>query len=358
MTGWRLGYAALPGRARRADGAPGDQRPLVRRAGDAARRRRRADGPDGLGARHGRVARGAPRPARLRAERPPGRALRAAQGRVLRLPERDRHRHGRERPGRSAAAGGRVSRCSRAARSASTAAATSASRPRRRARRSRARSRRCASCSSGGDQPGSLRGFFCGFSFAGLFSLGSLGGFSYSGRLAWVLQALSRGRLTGLSTAGTTPFRTRRCVRQDHPTVGRLDWNRRSSTSRQCSECARKSALHPPPAYLAARVLGLPQTPTGSPRSAGTRERDSRMQVAIPDVFGLRSPCRGARLPDVATYRRVIVSDVTTLRENGVVQAVDKPVSRPRDRACRTQADTEPPEREPADREPAYFSLR
>jgi hypothetical protein len=44
------------------------------------------------------------------------------------------------------------------------------------------------------------------------------------------------------------------------------------------------------------------------------------MQVAISDVCGLRSRCRGSALPDVATYRRVSVLDVASCAKKGLFQ--------------------------------------
>ena len=41
------------------------------------------------------------------------------------------------------------------------------------------------------------------------------------------------------------------------------------------------------------------------------------MQVAMHDVCGLRSRCRGSAIPDVATYRRVSVLDVASCAKTG-----------------------------------------
>ena len=78
MTGWRLGYAALPRAARRADRPADDQLRLVHGAGDPARRGRRAHGPARRGQRDaGRVP---PAPRRVVAglNELPGRVLRDA----------------------------------------------------------------------------------------------------------------------------------------------------------------------------------------------------------------------------------------------------------------------------------------
>ena len=99
MTGLAARLRGAACRARRADGPARDQHVLVRRAGDPARRGRRPDGADGLGACDGRLARGAARPARVGAQRATGRALRDAEGRVLRVPERVGHGDRRERAG-------------------------------------------------------------------------------------------------------------------------------------------------------------------------------------------------------------------------------------------------------------------
>jgi hypothetical protein len=51
------------------------------------------------------------------------------------------------------------------------------------------------------------------------------------------------------------------------------------------------------------------------------------VQVAIYDVFGLRSRCRGSALPDVATYRRVSVLDVASCAKTGSFQPSINPAA-------------------------------
>ena len=88
MTGWRLGYAAVPDAAGRAHHPPDRQLGLLHAARRAARRRRRAGGAARRGRHHARGVPPPPRRRRPRPQRPARRELRRAAGRVLRLPQR------------------------------------------------------------------------------------------------------------------------------------------------------------------------------------------------------------------------------------------------------------------------------
>ena len=92
MTGWRLGYAVWPGKlydyARKLVGQPA----LLRQRADAVRRPRGAAGPAGRGRQDGGGVRQAAQDRGRRPEQAARRLVHHAEGRVLRVPEREAHR--------------------------------------------------------------------------------------------------------------------------------------------------------------------------------------------------------------------------------------------------------------------------
>ena len=139
--------------------------------------------------------------------------------------------------------------------------------------------------------------------------------------LAWVLQPCLVVGCGVYRRLEQPPFRTRRCVRHAHPAVGRPSGRR---SPRQVDNARNVPGERPctrPRGTLSAGPTGVASHACRvSYRSAGDARARLPMQVAIPDVCGLRSRRRGSALPDKATYRRVSVLDVASCAKKGSFQ--------------------------------------
>jgi hypothetical protein len=170
-------------------------------------------------------------------------------------------------------------------------------------------------------------------------------GFSLAGSVsAWVLQALSRGRLTGLSTAGTTPS-SQTALRPTESPYGRSP--RLESPTLENATGVRKR-LHN--ATCSGVALARPRTSVGDPVSVCGNARRARavvvprgrVQGRSPGTFRALSTCRGSAIPTEATYRRVILLDATPCSKRGLFKPSINPAAdhetglvSPRNRACK-----------------------